>query len=76
MQVADPLIISSRAFSSPACISETSTFFLHALFVFRDGCLYCCGGSIDVVMLGLYEEEDDDTAAFKACAYDGILTAI
>lgn len=37
----NPLITSSRASSSPACISVTSTFFLHAFLPLRDGCLCC-----------------------------------
>ena len=37
----NPLISSSRASSSPACTSVTSTFFLHAFLPLREGCLYC-----------------------------------
>ena len=37
----NPLSSSSRASSSPACTSVTSTFFLHAFLPLRDGCLCC-----------------------------------
>lgn len=42
-----PLITSSLASSSPFCTSETSTFFLHAFFPFREGCLCCCGAPVE-----------------------------
>lgn len=36
---------SSLTTSSPSWTSETSTFFLHAFFPFREGCLYCWGAA-------------------------------
>lgn len=74
--VTDPLITSSRACSSPIWTSDTSTFFLHARFPLREGCLCCCGASTDRSIVPVAAFDISDRCSNRLAQFSNLQTSI